>query len=820
MILALAVLFALPVSAQATTPFIHAHRGGALVDGTPTFGENTLPAFRDAAAKGFVLELDVKLTQDNVPVVIHDPELDRVTACTGEVAARTLAQLASCPVDIIGTEGNSAPAPDPQPIPTLEQVLDLAREQHARVNIEIKNQPGDPDFDAGSTFANRVMDGVVASKIPGGSTIIQSFWPPNLEVAQTRFPAAETSYLQLGGLTAGGIALAKNGGYEWVSSGGATEPMTAAAHTAGRRVVPYTLDSAADIKAAAAAGVDELISNDPTLARRALAEVDAPAPAVPAAPSDAECERVRAKRTLPAVEAYDPGPQAPRVFAIQFKQEVRHIETYATFRTKMECLVREFVLPRLARGRPNVVALNEDVGLFTIATGSRGRAAREAFAGGSALTSLNAVAAAYAPVTAAYGTRFTSTKAFATGFYAATDTFVRGWMQVFSDLSKRYGVYMLGANNQARFRESTNASEVAQFRDPDIATPRSVYVALDDRIYNEVFMWAPQDRLSEGPRMLRNVVTQNRKVPLTDFEQALQFTPGPSTGGDAVENLRPYALPGSGARISFATSLPAFTYGPAGGDPCADTSKTYMRCMDSLGANLVMQDEANNGRWATDVANGSWQPLEWMTSTWRAASDPSVGFTYNVTPHLVGNLADLPFDGQTAITQRGLRSSPGCNYVGNTVAEPGDERYQAEQGPKSEFLAILPWVTPDGPRSELKATGAKLVSGSRDPLENDYAEGVIAADLPFPANPNRAGCVKAATAEAKKPKTSDDDSSARRRPANSSDPTATGTVSGSNEGSLPFTGWFVPLVLLVGLLLTLAGRALKRAHAQKKPSAG
>ena len=101
---ALMVCLVAAAPAQATTPFIHAHRGGPLVDGTPTFGENTLPAFRDAAAKGFVLELDVKLTQDNVPVVIHDAELDRVTACTGEVAARTLAELESCPVDILGTE--------------------------------------------------------------------------------------------------------------------------------------------------------------------------------------------------------------------------------------------------------------------------------------------------------------------------------------------------------------------------------------------------------------------------------------------------------------------------------------------------------------------------------------------------------------------------------------------------------------------------------------------------------------------------------------------------------------------------------------------
>ena len=412
---------------------------------------------------------------------------------------------------------------------------------------------------------------------------------------------------------------------------------------------------------------------------------------------------------------------------------------------------------------------------------------------------------------AAYNTRFNSNKPLATGFFAATDTFARGWMQVFSDLSKRYDVYMLGSNNQARFRESTNSSEIAQFRDPDIATPGSVYVAVDDRVYNEVFMWAPEDRLSEGPRMLRNVVTQNRKVPLTDIENALQLTPGPSTGGDATENLRPYAVPGSGARISFATSLPAFTYGPEGGDPCADTSKTYMRCMDRLGANLVMQDEANPGRWGADVANGAWQPLEWMTSTWRAATDPSVGFTYNVTPHMVGNLADLPFDGQTAITQRGLRSSPGCTYVGNTVAEAGDERYRDEQGRKGEFIAILPWVTPDAPRAELRATAAKLESGSGDALENDYPEGVIAADLPFPANPDRAGCIGAGPAstpvsrdDSDRPSRDDDDGGNQRK-----DPS--GAVAADTQGELPFTGFFLLFVVLAALLLLLGGRALRRS---------
>ncbi|MFP5372006.1 MAG: hypothetical protein ACLGI3_14850, partial [Actinomycetes bacterium] len=195
-----------------------------------------------------------------------------------------------------------------------------------------------------------------------------------------------------------------------------------------------------------------------------------------------------------------------------------------------------------------------------------------------------------------------------------------------------------------------------------------------------------------------------------------------------------------------ATSLPAFVYGSETAEPCVDVSKTYMRCLDHLGANVVMQDEANPGRWANDAGlnGGVWQPQEWMASTWRAVADPTVDFDYNVTPHMVGNLADLAFDGQTAITQRGGTTGPGCHYVGNREWLAGDpEAYRQYSGPKTEFLGLLPWVTPDGDRADLARTGAALAPGSGDPLENDYVEGAIAADLPFPPEPDRTGCAGA-----------------------------------------------------------------------------
>jgi len=351
----------------------------------------------------------------------------------------------------------------------------------------------------------------------------------------------------------------------------------------------------------------------------------------------------------------------------------------------------------------------------------------------------------YSGPVGAYQTRFPTLPSISAVFTGGTDTFGRGWMQVFSDMARRYGVYILGSNNQAPFRESVDPSEIDIFRDPDLPRPKSVYVANGPEVYNEAFLWAPYQARVEGPQPLRNVVQQNKKVPLTDIENVLQITNGPSTGADAVENLRPFRLPGTDARLGFATSLPAFIYGdpPAGTDPCSDTSKYYMRCLDRLGTNVVMQDEANPGPWVS--AAPFWQPLDWMRSTWRAVSDPTVSFSYNVTPHLVGQLGDLVFDGQTAITQRGLRGR-GCNYVGNSrfMPNPPDNdpaSLAPYAGPKREFLALVPWVTPDAPRAALRATQAKLAPGSGDRLENDYLETAIAADLPFPPDSRRRNCI-------------------------------------------------------------------------------
>ncbi|HET7583540.1 MAG TPA: glycerophosphodiester phosphodiesterase family protein [Gemmatimonadaceae bacterium] len=65
------------------------HRGAAM-----HAPENTLPSFAAAVEAGVdAIELDVHVTADGIPVVIHDATLDRTTDRRGAVAALTLAQV-------------------------------------------------------------------------------------------------------------------------------------------------------------------------------------------------------------------------------------------------------------------------------------------------------------------------------------------------------------------------------------------------------------------------------------------------------------------------------------------------------------------------------------------------------------------------------------------------------------------------------------------------------------------------------------------------------------------------------------------------------
>ena len=118
-------------------PLRIAHRGGAGL--AP---ENTLAAFRlGLAHEAEAMELDLHMSQDGALVVMHDPDVRRVTGVPGEIGALTLEALRR-----LNVAATYAGTPiDPQRVPILQEVLELVRgraEVQAPGFVEVLTEEG------------------------------------------------------------------------------------------------------------------------------------------------------------------------------------------------------------------------------------------------------------------------------------------------------------------------------------------------------------------------------------------------------------------------------------------------------------------------------------------------------------------------------------------------------------------------------------------------------------------------------------------------------------------------------------------------------
>lgn len=121
-------------------PLIIGHRGASAV--AP---ENTLAAFTRAIQDGADgIEFDVRLSQDGVPVVIHDAKLARtglIEGVVGELSAEVLGKT-----DVGSWFGQRANAQDVdfanEKLPSLQQVFDLFSDSGVLLYLEMKSQAG------------------------------------------------------------------------------------------------------------------------------------------------------------------------------------------------------------------------------------------------------------------------------------------------------------------------------------------------------------------------------------------------------------------------------------------------------------------------------------------------------------------------------------------------------------------------------------------------------------------------------------------------------------------------------------------------------
>ena len=309
--------------------------------------ENTVPAFERAIELGVdVLELDLGMTRDGVPVVHHDRALapDRTRDAAGAwlappgpfLSTLDLAELAEFDVGRAAPDGRTAeqfPGQEPRDgtrIPTLAEVLALGRRTGAggvRFNIETKLNPLAPEETAGPEAFARAIVAVLRAEGMVGRADLQSFDWRVLYEARRLAPEISTVCLTVERRWHDNILRGRPGPSPWTAGldieafGGSvprlveaagcavwspfhrdlTEETLTEAHALGLRVVVWTVNEVDDMTALARLGVDGIITDYPDRAVDALA----PWRSMPRSLAD------RIRRRMPEVST-DAGRARPR----------------------------------------------------------------------------------------------------------------------------------------------------------------------------------------------------------------------------------------------------------------------------------------------------------------------------------------------------------------------------------------------------------------------------------------------------------------------------------------------------------------------------
>jgi glycerophosphoryl diester phosphodiesterase len=287
--------------------------------------ENTLAGFARAMELGVsALELDCAVTRDGVVVVTHDPELSPdltrdaaghfLTSPGARIVDLSFAELQSYDVGRLnGRRAYAARFPDQEPIdgeriPRLEEVLRLVRARGngaVRVSVEVKTYPEEPGRSADPATFAAALQALLESTGTMNLVNIMAFDWQVLNAVRRLMPQVATVALteeQPGDDTVrigssppspwlGGLDPAEFGNsvVQLVKASGAgtwgpdyldlDARRIDAAHALGLRVVPWTVNAAADMERLLDLGIDGITTDRPDVLRDLLAERGQPLPA-------------------------------------------------------------------------------------------------------------------------------------------------------------------------------------------------------------------------------------------------------------------------------------------------------------------------------------------------------------------------------------------------------------------------------------------------------------------------------------------------------------------------------------------------------------
>lgn len=234
-----------------TIPRLIGHRGAAR-----HAPENTLSGMRTGALQGALwVELDVKLTRDGVPILMHDDDLDRTTDGHGPVAAMDFA-------DIRCLDAGSWFGPDfrGEKVPTLAEAIQAAALLDIGLNLEIKPCPGRDEQTAGVALSMALTLWPADRPPP----LISSFSISALQMARTVAPHWPRGYL-MDEEPADWAAIADRLEASTINVNARRQSADSikALRATGRPVLAYTVNDAADARRLFQWGVAGIFTDTP-----------------------------------------------------------------------------------------------------------------------------------------------------------------------------------------------------------------------------------------------------------------------------------------------------------------------------------------------------------------------------------------------------------------------------------------------------------------------------------------------------------------------------------------------------------------------------
>ncbi len=243
-----AVFFAVDIIMN-SKPDVIAHRGASQV-----MPENTAFAFEAAIGmKADGIELDVQLTSDGVPVVIHDKSLKRTTGVDKNVSEVSLSEIQE-----LDAGSWFSPFYNGARIMTLDEALEFI-DGRCFVNIELK-----------SNGAEEKVAALIESHSMKNKCVVTSFSYSHLENIKEIDSDVRTGLI-VSRLT-GKLSDYKAADAFSVKSVFITADTVSEAHKCGKDIYAWTVNNGQEVQRLIKIGVDHIITDKPELVRAMVDE--------------------------------------------------------------------------------------------------------------------------------------------------------------------------------------------------------------------------------------------------------------------------------------------------------------------------------------------------------------------------------------------------------------------------------------------------------------------------------------------------------------------------------------------------------------------